>query len=369
MPAGRRSGATADDGRRCPETALVPPSARTSPHGRTRAPLLRDLRPGAGETAISGFGRGTIPVVSTEGWDVQANLSSAALVVLAAIPADGASIGNGRLRAMTELDEPAYKAAVDELVAAGLLRRGRGRGGSVALVGTAPLGNGSRSALGEPRPAQPSARRSRPTADDATSAFDPGALAGPGGLFEKIREHVSTDVGRGLVFQRLMKAFLSEDPLFVERFSRVWQWSEWPGRPPDEGDTGIDLVAQERDGGLCAIQCKFYAPSTTISRDDIDRFLVASGKRPFTARLFVSTTERWGRYAEKVLADQAVPVQRIGIAELSASPFDWSRFDPERLSRMLSQRADATGHPANRRSKRRLWAAHMNPSATTGSRS
>ncbi len=261
------------------------------------------------------------PVGGADGAPV-AGLSAAATRVLGVVPADGASIGNGRLRSMTELDEPAYKAAVDELVAAGLLRRGRGRGGSVALVGEVPASNGSGGAPAETRP-------TRTAAEKATAAFDPGALAGPGGLFEKIHAHVSTDVGRGLVFQRLMKAFLTEDPLFAERFSRVWQWSEWPGRPPDEGDTGIDLVAEERDGGLCAIQCKFYAPSTTISRDDIDRFLVASGKRPFTARLFVSTTERWSRYAQKVLADQAVPVQRIGIAELAASPFDWSRFDPE----------------------------------------
>ncbi len=255
-------------------------------------------------------------------------LSPAAQTVLSAIPPDGASTGNGRLRATTGLDEATYGAAVDELVAAGLARRGRGRGGSLALADEPEGANGSRRTLAEPRPRQRSARRSPATPDVSTPAFDPGALAGPGGLFEKIRTHVPTDMGRGLVFQRLMKAFLTEDPLFAERFSRVWQWMEWPGRPPDEGDTGIDLVAEEREGGLCAIQCKFYAPSTTIGRDDIDRFLVASGKRPFTARLFVSTTERWGRYAEKVLADQAVPVQRIGIAELATSPFDWSRFDP-----------------------------------------
>ena len=229
-----------------------------------------------------------------------ADLSPAAQTVRSAIPPDGASIGNGRLRAMTKLDEATYRAAVEELVGAGLVRKGRGRGGSLALVDEPRGANGSKGIPAAARQREQSSRQRPATGDEATAAFDPGALAGPGGLFEKIRAHVSTDVGRGLVFQRLMKAYLSEDPLFVERFSRVWQWSEWPGRPPDEGDTGIDLVAQERDGGLCAIQCKFYAPSTTIGRDDIDRFLVASGKRPFTARLFVSTTERWGRYAEKV---------------------------------------------------------------------
>ena len=130
------------------------------------------------------------------------------------------------------------------------------------------------------------------------------------------------------MFERLVKAFLSQDPLFAERFSRVWLWSEWPGRR-GERDTGIDLVAEERDGGVCAVQCKFYGDGEYIGREEVDPFLVSSARRPFTARIFVSTTERWTNNAEKVLADQAVPVQRIGIAELATSPFDWSRFDPD----------------------------------------
>ena len=153
-------------------------------------------------------------------------------------------------------------------------------------------------------------------------------LAGPGGLFEKIRSHVLTVQGHGQVFERLVKVFLVEDPLFAQRFSQVWLWSEWPGRA-GERDAGIDLVAKERDGGLCAIQCKFYSEDRYIARGDIDSFLVASGRGPFTSRMFVSTTERWSTNAEKVLANQHVPVQRIGVAELAASPFDWSRFDPD----------------------------------------
>ena len=260
-------------------------------------------------------------------------LSEQIAAVLALIPEDGTSIGNGRLRTLSGLDEATYRVAILGLVAAGEIRRGPGRGGTVARVDG--VGDGqARRPQSPPRRSRRHPARAEPELplgnEDLAEAEEPDAatLAGPGGLFEKIRVHVPTDVGRGLVFQRLMKAFLSEDPLFAERFKQVWQWHEWPGRPPGEPDTGIDLVAAERDGGVCAIQCKFYAPNTTISREDIDRFLVASGRRPFTARLFVTTTERWGRNAEKVLADQAVPVQRIGIAELAASPFDWSRFDP-----------------------------------------
>ena len=178
-----------------------------------------------------------------------------------------------------------------------------------------------------------------PTTAMSPEAAEPGPrrLAGPGGLFDKLRSRVSTSVGQGLVFERLIKAFLSEDPLFQERFSRVWLWPEWPGRR-GERDTGIDLVAEERDGGVCAVQCKFYGAGEYIGRDEIDPFLVNSARRPFTARIFVSTTERWTKNAEKVLADQHIPVQRIGIAELAASPFDWSRFDPDHPDQLFRHR-------------------------------
>lgn len=153
-------------------------------------------------------------------------------------------------------------------------------------------------------------------------------LSGPDGLFEKIRAHVATKTGQGLVFERLTKAFLSEDPLFKQRFNQVWLWSEWPGNA-GEHDSGIDLIAKEENGGLCAIQCKFYSDDHYINRDGIDRFLVASSRLPFTSRMFVATTERWSSYAESAISGQAIPVQRIGIAEFQQSPFDWSRFDPD----------------------------------------
>ena len=46
-------------------------------------------------------------------------------------------------------------------------------------------------------------------------------------------------------------------------------------------------------------------------------------KNPFTNRIIISTTDRWGRNAEDALEDQSVPVQRIGLAEIADSPIDW----------------------------------------------
>jgi|GEM_PF-5963505 hypothetical protein len=105
--------------------------------------------------------------------------------------------------------------------------------------------------------------------------------------------------------------------------SEVWVWSEWTGND-GEGDTGIDLVARERDeSGYCAIQCKFYNSDHYLQKKDIDSFFTRSGKQPFTSRLIISTTDKWGKNAQDALERQQIPVTRIGMAEIGQSPVVW----------------------------------------------
>ena len=135
---------------------------------------------------------------------------------------------------------------------------------------------------------------------------------------------------KGDKFERLMAAYLRTEPLYQDQFSDVWLWSDWPGR---EGrpDTGIDLVARERDtNGFCAIQCKFYHPTHTLQRSDIDSFFTASGKAPFTSRLLISTTDKWSKHAEEALEAQQIPVTRLRVQDLDDSAVDWSQFALER---------------------------------------
>jgi predicted helicase len=142
-------------------------------------------------------------------------------------------------------------------------------------------------------------------------------------LLADIRATALSEREKGDRFERLMQAYLRTDPLYAERFSAVWMWGEWPER--DTGrDTGIDLVAEERDGdGYCAIQCKFYASDHRLEKADIDSFFTASGKAPFTSRLIISTTDRWGPNAEDALNNQRIPVARIGLSEIAQSPVRW----------------------------------------------
>jgi len=145
-------------------------------------------------------------------------------------------------------------------------------------------------------------------------------------VLEELRESATSEADKGSSLERLIAAYLKTDPMYADQFSDVWLWQEWPGRG-GKHDTGIDLVAvDKRTGGNVAIQCKFFGSHSTVDKDAIDSFLSASGKEGFAERIIVSTTDRWNAHAEDAIQGQQIPVRRIGMAELQASPVDWSRF-------------------------------------------
>jgi predicted helicase len=149
-------------------------------------------------------------------------------------------------------------------------------------------------------------------------------------ILNQFREDARNKRDLGDRFERLVYYFLKTDPLYRDRFSNVWMWNDFPLRG-NVSDVGIDLVAQERaTGEYCAIQCKFYLPDHTLSKQDIDSFFTASGKEIYTSCMIVSTTDKWGRNAEEALDGQSKPVFRLRVQDLDNSPVDWSLFDARR---------------------------------------
>lgn len=147
-------------------------------------------------------------------------------------------------------------------------------------------------------------------------------------ILAELRATATDERDKGDKFEQLMVAYLRTDPLYADRYSNVWRWTDWPGRD-GKPDTGIDLVAEERDGsGLCAIQCKFYDPTHAVQKADIDSFFTASGKAGFSSRMVISTTDHWGKNAEEALENQQIPVTRLRVQDLDSSPVDWSQFIP-----------------------------------------
>ena len=92
-----------------------------------------------------------------------------------------------------------------------------------------------------------------------------------------IDEQSSSPYRKGELFEKLMREYFLKDPIYQDSFSDVYLWREWAALKGFEGtDTGIDLVAQERSGGYCAIQCKCYGPNTRIQKTHLDSFITAS---------------------------------------------------------------------------------------------
>jgi predicted helicase len=142
-------------------------------------------------------------------------------------------------------------------------------------------------------------------------------------ILAQFRQYTVDPRGKGDSFERLLAAYLRIDPMFADRFTGVWLWKDWPQRE-ERGfsvqDKGIDLVAEERDGGgFCAIQGKFYAEDQYLSMDDLGTFFTLSGKGGFTSRLIISTTDNWSRNAEDALGDQQIPVSRLRLQDLDDS--------------------------------------------------
>ncbi len=159
--------------------------------------------------------------------------------------------------------------------------------------------------------------------------------------FQRVLDHIrsiaGTEAEKGRLFERLMKAYFEQDPLYRDRFAQVKLWSEWAASRHDfdGADTGIDLVAEERGGGYCAIQCKCYAPGTRISKAELDSFIAASAREPFTARIVVDTGDDWGTNAVKTISGLKPACSVLRFGDLASRPFDWPdlvRENPEDLA-------------------------------------
>jgi len=124
---------------------------------------------------------------------------------------------------------------------------------------------------------------------------------------------------RGKQFERLVKWWLTQDPIWSRKIQKVWLWDEWPDYPGR--DIGIDLVAEMTDGTLCAVQAKCFDEKRDIPKSELDSFISAASHRIFQHRLLVATTDGLSANAKRMLADQHVV--RVMRSDLETSLDVW----------------------------------------------
>lgn len=124
---------------------------------------------------------------------------------------------------------------------------------------------------------------------------------------------------KGKLFEKLVCSFLKTYPLYKDRFKNVWMWQDYPGRN-GRGDSGVDLVGEENDGLLCAIQCKFY-DSKPLTKRDIDSFLEFASRSEFDTMMLFYSGSGYGKRVEDALVGHGC--MAVNFESLSGSNITW----------------------------------------------
>ncbi|MCY3849820.1 MAG: restriction endonuclease [Acidimicrobiaceae bacterium] len=168
------------------------------------------------------------------------------------------------------------------------------------------------------------------------------------GVLEAARRVSDNTKDQGDRFERLCKTVLTAHNGIdgTRRFRRVWMWHEpWPGKKPiDSQDTGIDLVAEQNDGSLAAIQCKFYQGE--VSTSAVDSFLAASSRPEFSARVIMTTGSGFQRHGFNKLRHAHPPCEVFDTRRMSGWEVDWWE---------LAEQAHAVTPGTPRRMHRTTW--------------
>ena len=141
-------------------------------------------------------------------------------------------------------------------------------------------------------------------------------------ILTKIRKESKNTAELGTKFEKLTKDFLTTDKHYSNRFEKVWLWKDYPKN--DGHDTGIDIVAQERGGDLCAIQCKCYADDGTLDMKSVSTFLAKASSMKMKNKMLIYTGNYITDHAQKVTKDSKCTVLRK--YHLLDSSVEWSTF-------------------------------------------
>ncbi|MCZ0730904.1 DEAD/DEAH box helicase [Mycolicibacterium iranicum] len=134
------------------------------------------------------------------------------------------------------------------------------------------------------------------------------------GGFKDLRAGLDTDSQRrGTQFEHICQWYLNNNPKYASQLRHVWLWKEWPGRWSGT-EAGIDLVAEDNDGRLWAIQCKAYAIGSSVTKRDVDKFLSESSRARFAYRLLIATTDQRHHIAKRLMDELGVGF--IGLTQL-----------------------------------------------------
>jgi superfamily II DNA or RNA helicase len=143
--------------------------------------------------------------------------------------------------------------------------------------------------------------------------------------FEQFRSTFPEDNNeKGEAFEVFLAEWMFDNHNFLSRlFKRVWRFSDWP-KAWSGKDIGTDLIAEDYNGKICAIQAKFYKEESSIPKGDVDSFLSDSARSVIDYRYLIATTDRIGLNATVTIEGQEKPVHMFLLSDF-LDPFNWPK--------------------------------------------
>lgn len=148
-------------------------------------------------------------------------------------------------------------------------------------------------------------------------------------LFARIVAESADKREQGTRFERLVQWFLSNDPSWLERVSRVWLWDDAPEElRKGHADTGIDLVGLDEDGSYWAIQAKCYTGKKLSERDVSTFFMNALADRHYGHYMIADTAPSVTKTFENYMNDHPDrDIVRLDLDTMRHANLDWDAFE------------------------------------------
>ncbi|MDA9993639.1 DEAD/DEAH box helicase family protein [Burkholderiales bacterium] len=126
----------------------------------------------------------------------------------------------------------------------------------------------------------------------------------------------------GKKFEVFCKWFLENDPEWSKTVDKVWLWDEYPNKWQRQ-DLGTDLVFQDKEGLIWAVQAKCYSEHRSTSKGDMNSFLADTGRPEVDRRLWLQTTNKIEAKAEKTYKGQDKPVTMFNLNNFRDAHIDY----------------------------------------------
>lgn len=144
-------------------------------------------------------------------------------------------------------------------------------------------------------------------------------------LVKQINDNLDNQRDRGTAFEKMVVAYLKNEPAYKQKFEDVWMLNEVPAKYNiSKRDTGVDIVAKDFDGDLTAVQAKFYKGK--VSKAGIDSFVAETSKSQYSDGILATTSDDWNRNAKAELDNTSKPFSIIGLSQLRHAHFNWQKF-------------------------------------------